>query len=115
MKWFGKAPAAWLAAALTVVQLIAVLAHMNHDWQNALSVIVTGLYTILVAALTRPVDLSIVTGAISTIVTAAGVFGWHVSADTISVFNAALVAVATLVLTTLVSPHPKIDPRVPTV
>lgn len=113
MKWFGRAPAGWLAAAVTVVQLIAVLAHMSHDAQNALSVIVTGVYTILVAVLTRPVDLSIITGAVTTIVTAAGVFGWHVSADTISVFNAALVAVATLVLTTLVSPHPAIDPRRP--
>lgn len=112
MKWFGRAPAGWLAAAVTVVQLIAILAHMSHDAQNALSVIVTGVYTILVAILTRPVDLSIITGAVTTIVTAAGVFGWHVSADTISVFNAALVAVATLVLTTLVSPHPAIDPRV---
>lgn len=113
MKWFGRAPALYLAAAVTVVQLVAILAHMNHDAQNALSVIVTGVYTILVAILTRPVDMSIITGAISTIVTAAGVFGWHVSADALSVANAALVAVATLVLTTLVSPHPKIDPRVP--
>jgi len=94
------------------VQLIAILAHMSHDWQNALTVIVTGIYTILVAALTRPLDMSVITGAISTIVTAAGVLGWHVSADTISVFNAALVAVATLVLTSLVSPHPKVDPRI---
>ena len=112
MTWFGRAPAGWLAAAVTVVQLIAVLAHMNHDWQNALTLIVNAAYMILVAALTRPIDLSIITGAVTTIVTACGVFGWHVSADTISVFNAALVAVATLALTNLVSPHPKVDPRV---
>lgn len=112
MTWFGRAPALWLAAAVAVVQLVAVLVHMGHDAQNAMTVIVTGAYTILVAVLTRPIDLSVVTGAITTIVTAAGVFGWHVSADTISVFNAALVAVATVVLTTLVSPHPKVDPRV---
>lgn len=114
MKWFGRAPAGWLAAGVTVVQLIAVLAHMSHDAQNAMTVIVTGVYTILVAILTRPIDLSVITGSLATIVTAAGVLGWHVSADTISVFNAALVAVATLVLTTLVSPHPKVDPRVQT-
>lgn len=114
MSWFGRAPALWLAAAVAVVQLVAVLAHMGHDAQNAMTVIVTGAYTILVALLTRPIDLSVITGSLTTIVTAAGVFGWHVSADTISVFNAALVAVATVVLTTLVSPHPAVDPRLRT-
>lgn len=112
MKWFGRAPALWLAAVVSVVQLIAVLAHMGHNQQNAMTLIVNAAFTILVAVLTRPVDLSVVTSGITTIVTACGVFGWHVPADTISVFNAALVTVATVVLTTLVSPHPAIDPRV---
>jgi hypothetical protein len=111
MKWFGRAPALWLAAAVSAVQLVAILAHMGHDAQNALSIIVTAVYAILTAVLTRPVNLSIVTGALSTLVTAAGVFGFHVSADAMSVFNTALVAVATLVLTTLVSPAPAMARR----
>jgi hypothetical protein len=104
MKWFGRAPAAWLAAGLGVVQLVAVLAHMTHDQQSALSIGVTALYGILAAVLTRPINLAIVTGALSTLATAAGVFGLHISADAMSVFNTALVAVATLLLTNLVSP-----------
>jgi hypothetical protein len=106
MKWFGRAPALWLAAGLGVVQLVAVLAHLSHDQQSALSIGVTALYGILTAVLTRPVNLAIVTGALSTLATAAGVFGLHISADQMSVFNAALVAVATLLLTNLVSPAP---------
>jgi membrane associated rhomboid family serine protease len=86
---------------------------MTHDQQSALSVGATAVYAILTAVLTRPINLAIVTGALSTIVTAAGVFGFHVSADAMSVFNTALVALATLLLTNLVSPHPAIDPRVP--
>ena len=111
MTWFGKAPALWLAAGLGVVQLVAVLAHMTHDQQSALSIAVTALYAILTAVFTRPVNLSVVTGALSTLATAAGVFGLHISADAMSVFNAALVAVATLLLTNLVSPSPAMARR----
>jgi hypothetical protein len=111
MKWFGRAPAMWLATGLAVVQLVAILAHMGHDAQSALSISVTALYAILTAVLTRPINLAVVTGALSTLATAAGVFGFHVSADAMSVFNTALVAVATLVLTTLVSPAPAMARR----
>lgn len=111
MKWFGRAPALWLAAGLGVVQLVAVLAHMTHDQQSALSIGVTALYGILTAVLTRPINLAIVTGALSTLATAAGVFGLHISADSMSVFNAALVALATLLLTNLVEPSPAMAKR----
>jgi hypothetical protein len=115
MRWFGRAPALWLAAALAVVQVIAILLHLSHDVQGALSIIVTALYSIAIAVFTRPLNLSVVTGALSTLGTAAGVLGLHISADEISVFNTALVAVATLALTNLVSPAPVLarrDPRV---
>lgn len=113
MKWFGREPALWLTAALTVLQLVAVLVHMSHDQQNALSVIATGVYTILLAVLTRPIDTSLITGAVATIATAIAAFGLSVPADYVSAFNAALVAVMTFVMTNRISPHPKIDPRVP--
>ena len=113
MKWFGREPALYLTGALTLLQLVAVLAHMSHNQQNALSVIATGAYTILLAVLTRPLDTSLITGAIATIATAVGAFGLHVSADYVSAFNAALVAVLAWALTNRVSPHPKIDPRRP--
>src|SRR6184192_658799 len=103
MKWFGRAPALYLAGALAAVQLVAVLLHLNHDLQNGLSVLVTALFTILSALFTRPVDLTLVTGALATIGTTVGVFGLHVSADTISAVNAAIVTLATLLLTNLVS------------
>jgi hypothetical protein len=84
---------------------------MTHDQQSALSIGATALYAILTAILTRPVNLAVVTGSLSTLATAAGVFGLHISADAMSVFNTALVAVATLVLTTLVSPAPAMARR----
>lgn len=113
MKWFGREPALYLTVAMTVLQLVAVLAHMSHDQQNAMSVIATGVYTILLACFTRPFDTSALTGSIATIVTAFGAFGLHISADYVSAFNAALVAVMAWMLTNRVSPAARIDPRVP--
>lgn len=110
MKWFGREPALVLAAALAALQLFAILAHMNHDQQNALSVIATAVFTLLLAVFTRPIVTSTLTGAIATIATAAGVFGFHVSADLISAFNAVLTAVLILVMTNRTSPSAKIDP-----
>jgi hypothetical protein len=114
VKWFGREPALWLTAALTIEQLAAVTAHLDRDQQNGLSVGVTAVYAVLLAALTRPIDTAALTGGIATAATAAGALGFHVSADWISAFNAALVGVLTIALTSRVSPSPRIDPRIPT-
>lgn len=104
MKWFGREPALILTAALTLVQLGAVLTHLSHDQQNALSVGVTAVYGVLLAVFTRPVDTAALTGGIATIATAVGAFGLHVSPDVVSAFNAALVGVLSVLVTIRVSP-----------
>ena len=104
MRIFGREPALILTAALTLVQLGAVLAHLSHDQQNALSVGVTAVYGVLLAVLTRPVDTAALTGGIATIATAVGAFGLHVSPDVVSAFNAALVGVLSVLVTIRVSP-----------
>jgi hypothetical protein len=103
----------YLAVALAAIQTVAALARMDPDMQNALSVGVTAVYAALLAALTRPFDASALTGAVATLATCVGVFGFDVPADAVSGINALLVAVLTAVLTTRVSPAPSIDPRVP--
>lgn len=113
MRWFGREPAMWLTAVLAVVQLCAISAHLGHDQQNALSVGITAAYTVALACLTRPIDTTLLTGGVATLATAAGTLGLHVSADWISAFNAALVAVLAAAMTNRVSPAPRIDPRVP--
>jgi hypothetical protein len=115
VKWLGREPAMYLALALAAAQTVAALAHMDPDQQNALSVGVTALYTVLLGLLTRPIDASVLTGAVATLATCAGVFGFDVAADVVSGVNALLVAVLTVALTTRVSPAPRIDPRQPAV
>lgn len=108
MKWFGRSPALWSSAALTVVQLVAVVAHMPSAYQNALSIIVTALFTLVVTLTTRPIDFAVVTGVISTLATAAAVLGFNIPQDWVSAFNVALVAVSSLLLTNLVNPSAKL-------
>jgi len=108
---FSREPALWLTAALGLLQLVAVLAHLGHDQQNALSVGATAVYGILLAALTRPINASALTGGIATLATAAGVIGFDVSPDVVSAFNVALVAFLTVTLTNRVSPAPALARR----
>lgn len=111
MRWFGREPAMILAAVLAGLQLFAVLVKLGADQQNALSVGATAGYAILLVVLTRPIDTAALTGGIATLATAAGVFGFDVAPDVVSAFNAALVAVLTLLVTTRVSPAPAVAAR----
>jgi hypothetical protein len=110
MKWFGREPALYLTGVLAALQLLAVLAKLPADQQNALSVGATAVFGLLLAAFTRPLDTAALTGGIATLATAAGVFGFDVPADVVSAFNAALVSVLTLLLTMRVSPAPTVSP-----
>lgn len=108
---FSHEPALWLTAVLGALQLAAVLAHLGHDQQNALSVGATAVFAILLAAMTRPISASALTGGIATLATAVGAFGFHVSPDVVSAFNFALVAFLTVALTNRVSPAPALARR----
>lgn len=111
MKWFGKEPALILTAALGLIQLFAVLAHMDHDHQNALSVGATAVFGIALAAFTRPIQPAALTGGIATLATSVGVLGFEVSPDIVSAFNTALVGFLVLTLTNRVSPSPALAAR----
>lgn len=111
MRWFGREPALYLAIVLGAAQLAALLAHLDKDQQNWLSVGITAAYGVAIAVLTRPVDTAVLTGGIATLATALGAFGFHVPADVVSAFNGVLVAVLAVTVTNRISPSPAIDPR----
>lgn len=108
MKWFGRAPALWMTALLAVAQFVETLLHLSQDQQNATTVVITGLFSLVTAVCTRPIDLSIVTGIVTTLATALVAFKINIPADFVSGFNLVLVALANLVLTNLVSPSAKL-------
>lgn len=100
----GREPALWLTAALALLQLVVILAHFPADQQNALSLIATAVFSILLAVFTRPVDTAAITGGIATILTAIGVFGVHLDPNTTSALNAVVAAVLALILRAHVTP-----------
>lgn len=104
MRIFGREPALWLTTALAALQLVAIVAHLSTGQQNALSLIATAVYGVLLAAFTRPVDTAAVTGGIATILTAIGVFGVHLAPNMTSALNAVVAAVLALVLRAHVEP-----------
>lgn len=104
MKWFGKAPALYMTALITVVQLVAVLAHLSSGVQNSLTVIITAVFGLVATLTTRPIVLSGLTGFVTTVAQAVVVLGVHIRPDVISGINAVVLALATLLLTNVVSP-----------
>jgi hypothetical protein len=108
---FSRDPALYLTLALAVAQLISMSLHLTTDQQNATSVIVTGVYTILLAVATRPVQVSAITGAIATIATAMGAYYVHIGPDWVSALNALVVGVFGTVTMLRVSPAPALARR----
>lgn len=112
MKLFGRDPALYLALLISVLQLGSSLLELSSDQQNALSVIATAVFTVALAFTVRPIQPAVITGGLSTIVTALVAFQVEVPADWVSAGNALIVAVLTLVLRLQVKPVPAIDPRI---
>jgi hypothetical protein len=110
-KWFSRDPALYLTAALALLQLVAVLAHLSADQQNGLSVIATAVYAILLAVFTRPLQPSAIVGGLATILTAMAAFGVDLRPDLVSGLNATVAAVLALVLRAQVSPAPALARR----
>jgi hypothetical protein len=103
---FSKDPALWLTLALAVAQLVSMSLHLSTDQQNATSVIVTGVYTVILAFATRPLQVGLITGSIATIATAMGAYYVHIGPNWVSAINALVVGVLGAVTMLRVEPAP---------
>jgi hypothetical protein len=77
-----------------LAMLIAYAFHWNHTWQAAAATIITALATGMSALLAKPRHIQVVLGALTTILTAAATFGYHMTAHT----EAIVLSVASVVL-----------------
>jgi len=84
---------AWITSG-GLAMLIAYAFHFSHTWQAAAATIITALATGMSALLAKPRHIQVVIGALATILTAAGTFGFHVSAHT----EAIVLSAASMVL-----------------
>jgi hypothetical protein len=110
MRIFGREPALVLTALLATVQLVAITVDLSPEKQDALTVIITAAFGVLLAVLTRPWQPSAITGGLATILAAMGVFGLEISPDWTSALNAAITGVMVLMLTNRVSPAQAVEP-----
>jgi hypothetical protein len=91
-----------------VALLVAYGLDLSTDQVAAISVIATGVLTVVTAATTRPVVVSSITAAVGTCLTAVAAFGLHLSADQIGATVTALSIVLGLLLRQNVSPAPAV-------
>lgn len=107
MKLFGYEPAViGYAINAAVAVLVAYGLDLSHDQVAAISTVVTAVLAIVVAAMTRPVVVSSITGAVGTALAAIAAFGLHLSADQIGATVTALSIVLALLLRQHVTPAP---------
>lgn len=109
MKVFGYEPAVIVYAVNAgVAALVAWGLDLSADQTGAINTIVTAVLAAVVAAMTRPVTVSAITGAAATVATALAAFGLHLTADQIG----ASVTVGSIVLALLlrqnVTPAPAV-------
>ena len=94
---------AWaLSGGLAV--LLGNVFHISSTQEAAVTTILTALAAIATAVKARPVEVSVVVGAVATIAVAAAAFGLHLSAAEIGAASAILSGILGLVFRANVSP-----------
>lgn len=105
MRIFRREPAVWLYVINSAVALIVAYGvDLSQTQVAAVSTIATAFFAGWAAIITRPFVVSALTGAMSTMLTAAAAFGLHMSADQLSTTVTGLSIVLALVLRANVSP-----------
>lgn len=105
MKILGYEPAVIVYAVNALVAaLVAWGLDLSDEQTGAINTIVTGVLAAVVAAMTRPVTVSAITGAAATVLAALGAFGLELSAEQIGSSVALGSIVLALLLRQNVSP-----------
>jgi hypothetical protein len=92
-----------------VNSLVALLSvwwlHLSPDQTGAVAVVATSVLALAVAALTRPPELTIVKGAVSSALVAFAAFGAHISPSSIAIGMTVLSTVLGLFIRSQVTPR----------
>ncbi|MEO5874901.1 MAG: hypothetical protein ABIS86_05460 [Streptosporangiaceae bacterium] len=105
MKIFGDEPAVILYALNSAVALVVSFGlPLNGDQVGAITVISTAALTVWTAIYTRPVVVSVITGAVGTVLVAVGAFGFDLTANQQGAAVTALSVALSLLLRQAVTP-----------
>jgi len=114
MKIFGYEPAVILYALNSVVALVVSFGlPLSAEQVGAITVISTAVLTVWVAIYTRPIVVSVITGAAGTALAAVGAFGFELTADQQGTAVTVLSVALSLLLRQAVSPAAPSSPVVP--
>jgi hypothetical protein len=109
VKVFGLEPSVIVYGLNALVALLVSFGlPLSHAAVAAVATVATAVLAIVVAAMTRPVVVSTITGAIGTLLVAVGAFGLHFSTDQIGAATAFLSIVLALLLRQAVTPAAKV-------
>lgn len=107
---FSRPVAVWLYAINAVVALaVSFGLPLSTTQVAAITTIATALFATLTAAMTRPVDISAITGALATAAVAFGAFGLHLTADQIGEGVTVLSIGLALLLHQTITPAPALQ------
>jgi hypothetical protein len=109
---FGREPVVWLGALQAVLAVLVTLPALGVTEAIAGWVLVgvSGVFTILEAAMTRPVVVSTLAGGVRTVLTAAVFFGLPLGEQTSAALVAAFTFIMGMVLSNSVTPAADPDP-----
>ncbi|MEV4246947.1 hypothetical protein AB0J63_26485 [Streptosporangium canum] len=106
MKILGREPVVWLGAIAACLAVIVTIPEVGLTAEAAgwIMTIISGLFALAEAIMTRPIVVTALTGAVRTILTGAMFFKLGISEETAGMLVGALNAVLMLVLANSVTP-----------
>lgn len=106
-KIFGREPALWVAMASAALSLAVNLGTgMTSEQAGAWTAVVSGVFAVIAAILTRPIAPAAFTGLVAVVADLLGAYHFHVSGGAIGAINTSVLAVLALVTRGQVSPTP---------
>jgi hypothetical protein len=89
--------------------LLAYAVHLTSTQEAAVTTITTSVVAVITACKTRPVEVAVITGAVSTIAVASAAFGLHLPASSTATMMTLLGALLSLVLRQAQTPAVKVQ------
>jgi len=106
-KIFGREPALWVSAISGALSLAVTLGvGLTADQAGAWTAVISGVFAVISAVLTRPIAPSAFTGLVAVVADLLSAYQLNVSAGTVAAVNTAVLAILALLTRGQVSPAP---------
>lgn len=113
-KLLGREITAWIGVANAAVAVLVTQKFVSWSPEQTSLVLslITAVFAVIAAIAVRPFPVPVLSGLLTAVLTLAAGFGFNITDEQVGIWNALLVGVMGLVMSTRTSPEPKIDPFV---